>query len=91
MTIWRRNGAALVNSRTGERLLYSVGQVLALLLEKPQISIERADALHCALSLAERQSCIAGNLPGVGRAAYLATLSEIERDAVTRFAAGEEW
>lgn len=57
----------------------------------PPISVEMADALHAPMCLAERAARLAGQPDGAGRAAYLATLTGAERDAVLRFDRGEEW
>ncbi len=91
VTVWRRNGAVIVNTKTHERIIYSVRQVLALLLAKSPISMARANQLDGLRALAERESQIAGNAPGVGRAAFMATLTKAEREGVERFAAGDTW
>lgn len=94
VSAWRRQGDQLLCTETGELAEYSVKAVLAILLDRPPplaVDVKTACGLHSEMCLAERASRIAGHAAGVGRQAYLSKLEVAEREAVLRFADGEEW
>ena len=55
------------------------------------VSMQRADQLCSEVSAAERAARLAGSERGVGRAVYLASLTDAERDAIEGFDRGDTW